>query len=179
MKTNKTVLFLSTFFLLVNGTALVAQQRSPGGGAATGTEEDYRRELERALNTTRSNAAAAGAWWMDPAIVSRARIDQRSGDARIEKIFETHRQTLTSTLMQLERDDMELKRLLEAETVDRAAIRAQVDRVIRSRSEMERANANMTLDMREQLSQAQWLALQAQRSQSEYLGELRRRTRFQ
>lgn len=162
MKVNKATVTLAGLLLLASGDLCFAQQRSPGaaGNATRGNAQDeMKRELERALNTNAgfvADATALGAWWMDPGIVAKLALSNDQV-ARIEKIFDAHRQSLTSTLMQLERDEMELKRLLDAETVDRGAVRTQVDRVIRSRGEMERANANMTLEMREQLTRAQWL----------------------
>ena len=179
MKRSKTIVLCAGLVLFGSSSLLFAQQRSPGGRAQTGVEDAFTRELERALNVNRGgpvNATAIGAWWMDPVLVSRIGLtsDQK---ARIEKIFDAQRQILTASFMQLERDEIELKRLLESETLDRGAIRAQVDRVIRSRSEMERANANMTLEMREQLSRAQWMELQSQRALVEYFGTIRNRTR--
>ena len=75
---------------------------------------------------------------------------------KIEQTFENHRQAILSTTDQLEKDEALLARLLDAEPVDRNAVFTQIDRVIQARSEMERASAVMTLEMRGYLTRAQW-----------------------
>jgi Spy/CpxP family protein refolding chaperone len=97
----------------------------------------------------------SGAWWMNTALMQRLGItdDQK---AKIERTFENHRQAILSTTDQLEKEEATLARLLDAETVDRNAVFTQIDRVTQARSEMERAGALMTLEMREYLSRAQW-----------------------
>ena len=79
----------------------------------------------------------------------------------IEGIFEAHRQSLVSSKDQLEKEELLLSKLLEAESIDRNGIFSQINRVVQARGEMERANATMTLEMREQLTRAQWTQLQA------------------
>ena len=97
----------------------------------------------------------AGAWWMNTALMQRLGItdDQR---VKIEKAFENHRQAILSTTDQLEKEEALLARLLDSEPVDRNAVYTQIDRVTQARSEMERAGALMTLEMREYLTRAQW-----------------------
>jgi Spy/CpxP family protein refolding chaperone len=97
----------------------------------------------------------SGAWWMNTALVQRLGItdDQK---AKIERTFENHRLSIMSTTAQLEKEEAGLARLLDTEPVDRNAVLTQIDRVTQARSEMERAAAVMTLEMREYLSRAQW-----------------------
>ena len=92
---------------------------------------------------------------MNTALMQRLGItdDQK---AKIERTFENHRQTILSTTDQLEKEEAVLARLLDAEPVDRNAVFTQIDRVTQARSEMERAGAVMTLEMREYLTRAQW-----------------------
>lgn len=99
-----------------------------------------------------------GAWWTNNAIVERLGLtdDQKT---KIERAFENHRPKLESSREFLEKEEAQLARLLEAESVDRNAILAQIDRVVQARSEMERVNSAMTLEMREQLTRAQWMQL--------------------
>jgi hypothetical protein len=101
-----------------------------------------------------------GAWWTNTALVTRLGItdDQK---ARIERAFENHRQSLTASTELLEKEEAQLGRLLEADPLDRNAVHSQIDRVVQARSEMERTNAAMTLEMREQLTREQWTQLQA------------------
>jgi Spy/CpxP family protein refolding chaperone len=57
--------------------------------------------------------------------------------------------------------EAQLSKLLDADSIDRGAVFTQINRVIQARGEMERVNATMTLEMREQLTRGQWTQLQA------------------
>jgi hypothetical protein len=50
--------------------------------------------------------------------------------------------------------------LMKADAPDRAAIEAQIDRVVSARGELEKANARFLLDIRVQLKPDQWKQLQ-------------------
>jgi Spy/CpxP family protein refolding chaperone len=97
----------------------------------------------------------AGAWWMNTGLMQRLGITDEQ-IAKIERTFENHRQQILSTTDELEKQEALLGRLLDAEPIDRNAVFAQIDRVIQARSEMERINSVMTLEMREHLTRAQW-----------------------
>jgi uncharacterized protein DUF6152/heavy-metal resistance protein len=100
----------------------------------------------------------AGAWWANAALMQRLELtdDQK---AKLERTFENHRLAIVSTTAQLEKEEAQLERLLAADPLDRNAVLSQIDRVVQARSEMERANSAMTLEMREHLTRAQWLQL--------------------
>src|SRR6185369_17400344 len=80
----------------------------------------------------------------------------------IESVFQAHRQSLMSSKEALEKEESQLSRLLGAESVDGSAVLIQVNKVISARGEMERVNAAMSLEMRQQLTRAQWAQLQGQ-----------------
>ena len=103
--------------------------------------------------------AADTAWWTNTALVARLGLSDVQ-KTRIETTFEAHRQNLVSSKEQLEKEEAQLARLLQAETVDRATVFTQINRVTQARGDMERINATMTLEMREQLTRTQWLQLQ-------------------
>ena len=100
------------------------------------------------------------AWWSNAALVTRLGLTDVQ-KTRIEATFEAHRQGLVSSKEQLEKEEAQLAKLLDAESVDRSSIFTQINRVIQARGEMERTSATMTLEMREQLTRAQWAELQA------------------
>jgi hypothetical protein len=101
-----------------------------------------------------------GAWWTNNGLVERLGLsdDQKS---KIEKAFENHRQAIVTSTAGLEKEEAQLARLLDAETIDRNAVLSQIDRVMQARNEMERESSVMTLEMREYLTRAQWSQLQA------------------
>ncbi len=53
--------------------------------------------------------------------------------------------------------------LMKADTPDRAAIEAQIDKVVTARADLEKANARFLLDVRMQLKPDQWKQLQTMR----------------
>jgi Spy/CpxP family protein refolding chaperone len=116
------------------------------------------RELKSVLKLVDLIGGLNGAWWTNTALVQRLGLteDQKT---RIQRAFENHRVNLESSKTLLEKEEGQLARLLEAETLDRGAILSQVDRVTQARSEMERTNSVMTLEMREVLTRAQWMQL--------------------
>jgi Spy/CpxP family protein refolding chaperone len=143
-----------------------AGQRQGGarGTAAAGQTQPANPDTTNATLTGRSlvpvSYAILQAWWTNTALVTKLGLTdaQRS---RIENTFEAHRQNLTSSKDSLEKEEAQLAKLLEAESIDRGNVFSQINRVIQARGEMERVNATMTLEMREQLTRAQWTQLQA------------------
>jgi Spy/CpxP family protein refolding chaperone len=146
---------------------LVEAQGARGGGARGPVDDgvqDQMRELERFINRAGGPvvvSVVSGAWWNNAALMNRLGITEEQ-KAKILKSFESHRLTLESNKASLEKEESQLARLLEADSVDRNAAMAQIYRVASARSEMERTNATMSLEMREHLTRAQWTQLQAQ-----------------
>ena len=95
-----------------------------------------------------------GAWWTNTELANRIGLtdDQK---AKLQRAFENHRQTLAANTEAINKEEAQLAKLLEAEAIDRNAVLAQIDRVVQARSELERTNAAMTLEMREALTRAQ------------------------
>lgn len=136
-------------------------QRQGGRGAGVGQRQGAPPNTTRALQIqTLPVMTVTNPWWNNNALVTRLGLTDLQ-KSRIEGIFEAHRQGLVSTKDQLEKEEAQLSKLLEAESIDRNGIFTQINRVIQARGEMERANSTMTLEMREQLTRAQWAQLQA------------------
>jgi Spy/CpxP family protein refolding chaperone len=112
---------------------------------------------------------ASGAWWTNADVVARLGLtdDQKM---RLERTFENNRQALATSKTALEREEAQLGRLLDSETIDRAGITAQITKVVQARADLEKTNALMTLDMREVLTRAQWMQLQVQQSVNTTVG---------
>jgi TonB family protein len=106
-----------------------------------------------------NDVRSQGAWWTNTATIARLGLtdDQKT---KLEKTFESHRQDLASRTETLNKEEGQLAKLLEADPLDRNAVFAQIDRVTQARSELERANSVMTMEMREVLTRAQWMQLQ-------------------
>jgi len=136
------------------------QARSPqGGGRGGGLGLGVGEVQNGGRIVVRENRSyTGGAWWTNTALVERLGLtdDQK---AKIERAFENHRDRIMSSTEALEKEEAQLARLLEAESIDRNALHAQIDRVIQARGDVERVNSAMTLEMREALTRAQWVQL--------------------
>jgi len=138
------------------GYTFQQQRGGRGGGPATGNPV----AIIDQLNVV-AGARGGGAWWTNTNLISRLGITDEQ-KARIERAYENHRQGITAATAQLEKEEVQLGRLLEAEPLDKNAVLSQIDRVVQARGEVERTSAAMTLEMREQLTRAQWMQLPQQ-----------------
>jgi Spy/CpxP family protein refolding chaperone len=128
------------------------QQGGGGRGAAPGAATPFGvqpRIFER----------FTAAWWTNANTLAQLGLtdDQKS---KIEKIYESHKATIASDSALLATQETQLTTLLAADPVDHNAVLAQIDRVAQARTDLERTNSGMTLEMREVLTAAQWTQLQ-------------------
>jgi Spy/CpxP family protein refolding chaperone len=105
---------------------------------------------------------AGGQFWNNPRIEAELKLtdDQRKA---MDGIMQDHRLKLIDLQANLERAEVELGPLMRADTPDRAAILAQIDKVVAARAALEKANSLFLLDLRMQLTPAQWKQLQTMR----------------
>jgi hypothetical protein len=138
----------------------VKLQQQPASRAAARDEISRRVRVQSNALTGGLDVQVGGAWWTDANVIARLGLsdDQK---AKIERAFENHRLTLISNRNALEKEEALLTQQINTERLDRSAVSAQILRVVAARGEMERTNAAMMLEMREQLTMAQWTQLQA------------------
>jgi Spy/CpxP family protein refolding chaperone len=102
---------------------------------------------------------ANGQFWNNPDVVKQLTLtdDQRKA---MDGILQDHRMKLIDLQATLRKAELEMGPLMKADTPDRAAIEAQIDRVVGARGDLEKANARFLLDIRMQLKPDQWKQLQ-------------------
>ncbi len=121
----------------------------PGPGGPGGPEKHvmvYRREM--------------GAWWKNSKVAEKLNLT----DAQIKQLEDTfyqHRLKLVDIGAAMEKADMKLQQMLDADTVDESAVNAQVDQVLAARGQMEREFTTMNLNFRKILTLDQWKQLRA------------------
>jgi Spy/CpxP family protein refolding chaperone len=130
--------------------AAQAQRGAPGAAGAN---------TARAASLSEAAANLQAAWWTDAALMTRLGLTDVQ-KARIESTFQAHRPNLAMAKAALESQEAQLARLLNADAIDRSAVQLQGNRVIQARAQLESVNSAMTLEMREQLTLAQWTQLQ-------------------
>jgi len=102
-----------------------------------------------------------GRWWKNPEMVERLGVtaDQQK---KMDDIFQQHRLKLIDVTAAVEREEVTLEPMMEADQPDEARIVAQIDKVAQARAELEKANARMLLGIRRVLTPDQWKKLQAE-----------------
>jgi periplasmic protein CpxP/Spy len=153
MKTLKIVrlILAGAGILIAGGWACAQGPGGPGMGPGFG---QHRPPMERAFGF------ANGQFWNNPDIVKQLTLsdDQRKA---MDGILQDHRMKLIDMQATLRKAELEMGPLMKADTPDRAAIEAQIDKVVGARADLEKANARFLLDIRMQLKPDQWKQLQS------------------
>jgi periplasmic protein CpxP/Spy len=105
-----------------------------------------------------------GRWWTDPALAKKLNLtdDQQK---RMDALFQESRLKLIDLRATLEKQEVILRPLLEADQPNEGQVLAQIDKVAQARAELEKANARMLLGLRRVLTVDQWKQLQAMQVQ--------------
>ncbi len=103
-----------------------------------------------------------GTWWKNPETISRLALtaDQQK---RMDDIFRQSRIQLIDVKASLEKEQLNLDPLLNANPVDSARALAEISRIADLRADLEKANAKMLLNLRSVLTADQWTKLQEDR----------------
>jgi len=103
-----------------------------------------------------------GRWWKN-AEVAKA-IDLNDGQVqKIEQIFLDSRMKLVDIHANLQKEEIKLEPLLDADAPDENAVLGAIDRITTARAALEKANAQMAFSIRRVLTPEQWKKLRALR----------------
>jgi len=150
--------FARLFFaaaLTAGGFAGAQAPADPGMGPGFA---QHRPPMERAFGF----GGADGGLWNNPRIVAALKLTDEQRKA-MDGIMQDHRMKLIDLRATLEKAEVAMRPLIEAGTPNRAAIEAQIDKVVQARADLEKANARFLLDIRMQITPEQWKQLQAMR----------------
>jgi periplasmic protein CpxP/Spy len=105
---------------------------------------------------------AGGQFWNNPNLVKQLNLtdDQRKA---MDGILQDHRLKLIDLQATLQKAEVAMDPLMKADTPNRGAIEAQIDKIVAARADLEKANSRFLLDIRLQLNPDQWKQLQAMR----------------
>lgn len=137
--------------ILIAGSLACAQ--GPGGLGAPGGPP-----------MVRAFGIANRQFWNNPNIVQQLNLTVEQRKA-MDGILQDHRMKLVDLRANLQRAELTLEPMLKADTPDRKAIEAQIDKIVTARADLERANSLYLLDIRMQLNAGQWKQLQTLRMQ--------------
>ena len=103
-----------------------------------------------------------GLWWKNPMVVQQIGITPEQ-QKKMDDILQQSRLQLIDLKANVERQEVLLRPLLDANPPDTAQVLAQVDKLAQGRADLEKANARMLLGIRAVLTPEQWTKLQAHR----------------
>jgi Spy/CpxP family protein refolding chaperone len=100
-----------------------------------------------------------GAWWKDSRIAQEIGLsDQQT--TQIEKIFQDHRLQLVDLHANLEKAEIAMEPMMQADQPNEQQITSQIDKISQARAALEKSNALMLLGIRKVLTADQWKKLQ-------------------
>jgi Spy/CpxP family protein refolding chaperone len=103
-----------------------------------------------------------GKWWKNPQLAKKLALTDDQVK-KMESIFQNHRLQLIDLHANLEKQEVILEPMINAEQPDEQQTLAQIDKVAQARAELEKSNARMLFAIRKVLTPEQWKQLQAER----------------
>ncbi len=95
-----------------------------------------------------------GRWWDNSRFAQTLGLESRQ-QRRMDDIFGENKGTLVQLYKNLQREQMQLSKVVRGRELDEAAIFQQIDRVTQARGELEKANAHMLLQIRKEMTPEQ------------------------
>jgi len=105
-----------------------------------------------------------GKWWQNSEIAKKLQLSDDQIN-QLDQVFYQHRLKLIDDGAAMEKEDLKLQTLLDADVPNEGQIGAQVDQVLAARGRLEREFTMMNLDLRKVLSLDQWHQLKAIRGE--------------
>ena len=99
-----------------------------------------------------------GRWWKDAEVVRAIGLNDGQVQ-KIEQVFQDSRVKLVDIHATLQKEEIKLEPLLEAESPEEGAVLAAIDRITAARANLEKANAQMAFAIRRVLTPEQWKKL--------------------
>ena len=106
-----------------------------------------------------SRIVPPGEWWKNPDTIQKLSLTEDQ-QKKMDGIFQQNRLTLIDLKANLEKQEVLLEPMLNANPPDSAKALAQINKVADARAELEKTNARMLLGIRSVLTADQWTKLQ-------------------
>ena len=105
-----------------------------------------------------------GKWWKNSDTAQKLQLSDNQIQ-QLDQIFYEHRLKLIDYGANMEKEDLKLQTLLDADVPNEGQVGSQVDQVLSARGKLEREYTMMNLDLRKVLSVEQWRQLKTIRQQ--------------
>ena len=99
-----------------------------------------------------------GQWWKNPEIASKLQLTDAQV-TQLNQVFFDHKMRLIDYGADMEKQDLKLQNLLDADQPNESQVSAQVDQVLAARGKLEREFTMLSLNLRKVLSLDQWRQL--------------------
>lgn len=148
-----------TLVIVFCGLAIAQEPPPPTEGPTTvQVGPPMERQVVRGPNGPFIRVVGPGKWWKDSALMKKIGVSDEQVRV-IEKIFQDHRLQLIDLHAALEKQEVILEPLVEADQPEEAQVIAQIDKVAQARANLEKSNALMLLAIRRVLTVDQWKKL--------------------
>lgn len=109
-------------------------------------------------------------WWNSPRMIEKLKLteDQRKA---FDQILLAHKEKLIDLRANLEKAELPMHSLMDAEQPDEGKILAQIDKTAQARAELEKANARFLLALRSKLTPEQWKQMKEMRESRPSMGD--------
>jgi len=101
-----------------------------------------------------------GTWWKNSDMATKLKLSDDQVK-RLDETFYSHKMKLIDESADMQKADLQLRSLLEADNPDQSQVMAAVDQVLTARGKVERETTLMMLDFRKVLTVDQWKQLRA------------------
>jgi hypothetical protein len=103
-----------------------------------------------------------GKWWQNSETAKKLQLSEAQ-IGQLDQTFLDHRLKLIEVSADMEKQDLKLQSLLDADVPNEGQISSQVDEVLAARGKLEREHTMMNLELRKELSLDQWRQLRSMR----------------
>lgn len=152
--------------VLLTSLAMLAQGR-PATSSTVSSSATVTTGGPRATAIYRSEL---GKWWQNSDIAKKLQLSDGQ-IAQLDQTFYDHKLKLIDYGADMEKQDLKLQALLDADVPNEGQVEAQVDQVLAARGKLEREFTFMNLDLRKVLSLDQWRQLKTVQGQTGVMGE--------
>lgn len=150
------------WLLLVVGAGLIASgARAQGPGVPGPGFGQHKPPMERSLGV----GSAWGQWWNHPHVIEKLKLTDEQRKT-MDAVLLEHRKRLIDLRANVQKGELDLEPLMNADQPNEAKLLAQIDLVAQSRAELEKANARFLLALRNKITLEQWKQLQELRLES-------------
>jgi Spy/CpxP family protein refolding chaperone len=101
-----------------------------------------------------------GKWWKNSDIAKKLQLNENQV-TQLDQVYYEHRLKLIDYGAEMEKEDLKMQNLLDADVPNEGQINMQVDQVLSARGKLEREYTMMNLDLRKVLSVDQWRQLRS------------------